>query len=320
MPVRIDQLPTTTNPTDDHVLPAMLDGLTVRLTVAQINGLKNADNSGYDGLGDSVLDGVTNVKGALDILGAAATELTEATNLLATTRHLRNRVINGGFGVNQRAAGNTVAAGVFRFDRWKGGAAGCTASAVASGRYNVVTITAGTLVQVIEDQLITAGDYTLSWVGSAQVRVSIGAGAFTGWASSPVTLAGVADKVTVTIELGVGTVEKVQLELGDAPTPFDVRPEYVELNLCKRYYQVSSGSEACNYGASTAGHAISHPVKFDVVMRAIPTIVATYTTTTLISSSITAWYSSVSGYIHYMVASGAGNARMVWTWTASAEL
>jgi hypothetical protein len=46
MGVRIDALPTTSNPATDHEVPAMKGGLTVRLTLAQIISLVQAANIG----------------------------------------------------------------------------------------------------------------------------------------------------------------------------------------------------------------------------------------------------------------------------------
>jgi hypothetical protein len=95
-----------------------------------------------------------------------------------------NNADNGGFAVNQRTyvSGTALAAGAYGHDRWKAGAGGGTYTfAAPSGPSNSITITAGTLQQVIEGAALAGGTYTLSWTGTAQGR--IGAGSY---AASPV--------------------------------------------------------------------------------------------------------------------------------------
>jgi hypothetical protein len=73
---------------------------------------------------------------------------------------LRNLITNATFRINQRCNfATTLGAGVYGYDRWRGGASGCTYS--VSG--NIATITAGSLVQTINGASITeTGPYTLS--------------------------------------------------------------------------------------------------------------------------------------------------------------
>lgn len=88
----------------------------------------------------------------------------------------KNAIINGNFGINQRGVSGTVslAAGAYGHDRWKAGASGCTYTFVTSQNVTTITITAGTLQQVIEGLNLQSGTYLLSWTGTAQGRVDSG--------------------------------------------------------------------------------------------------------------------------------------------------
>lgn len=138
----------------------------------------------------------------------------------------RNLAINGDWRVNQRAfAGGALAAGVYGHDRWRADAGG--ANYTVSNR--VATIASGVLQQVIEGATITTGDHVINWEGS-----------------SPCTIDGVAkakgDTVALTADtncimrFGVGTVGKIQLEMGAVPTAFEERHIGIESTLCRRYY------------------------------------------------------------------------------------
>lgn len=146
----------------------------------------------------------------------------------------RNKIINGDFSINQRAyvSGSATAAGKYTLDRWKvTGATGITFS--KSNGKTTVTIPAGqTLVQIIEAVNLPAGEYVLSWDGTAQGRVDLGAYGSSG--SVKFAAAGGSDAL---IEFSAGTIANVQLELGYAATAFEYRPYSYELSLCQRYYQ-----------------------------------------------------------------------------------
>ena len=64
----------------------------------------------------------------------------------------KNRIINGQLNINQRGVSGTVtlAAGAYGHDRFKGGASGCTYTFATSGNVTTLTISAGSLIQVIE--------------------------------------------------------------------------------------------------------------------------------------------------------------------------
>jgi len=143
-----------------------------------------------------------------------------------------NAIINGNFQVNQRGVSGTVtlAAGAYGHDRWKAGASGCTYTFATSNNVTTLTISAGSLIQVIEGINLYSGTYALSWSGTAQGK--IGAGSYSG--------SGVTGSVTggtdLNIEFGTGTLSLVQFEPGTEVSPFERRDYGRELMMCQRYY------------------------------------------------------------------------------------
>lgn len=189
----------------------------------------------------------------------------------------RNRVINGNFAVNQRAVSGTVtlAAGVYGHDRWKAGSGGCTYTFATSNNVTTLTISAGTLQQVVEGLNLESGTYCMSWTGTATGK--IGAGSLS---ASGVTQA-VTGGTDTTIEFSTGTLSRVQLEIGSATT-FEQRPYGTEFALCQRYYQIAGSGMAG--GAVSTTQADLYGV-MPVEMRSAPTASLTSTTPTITSSS-----------------------------------
>jgi len=196
----------------------------------------------------------------------------KASNLLGVIA-ARNRLLNPTFQVNQRAVVSpvTLAAGAYGHDRWKAGAAGCTYSWATVNGLTTITITAGSLVQVIEGNNLddgAANTYVLAWNGTAQGK--IGAGAFSG---SGVT--GTADGGTnLSIEFGVGTLAKPQLEPGAFRSAFERRPAGLEMYLCRPYYQ-RVGDSQINTLASGAFYSATlwlGALQYSP-MRAAPTLI-----------------------------------------------
>jgi hypothetical protein len=146
-----------------------------------------------------------------------------------------NKLVNGGFSINQRVVSGTVTlvAGTYSHDRWKAGAAGCTYTFATVNNVTTITITAGSLVQVIEGINLSSGTHTLSWTGTSQGK--IGAGAF---GASGITGAAVGG-TNLSIEFNIGTLSKVQFNAGDQALPFQPRSFAEELALCQRYYEKS---------------------------------------------------------------------------------
>jgi len=143
---------------------------------------------------------------------------------------LRNRIINGNFWINHRNVSGTVtlAAGAYGHDRWKAGAGGCTYTFSTTLNITTITISAGTLMQVIEGANLQSGAHILSWAGTAQGRVDTGAYGVTGVAGTAV------GGTNQTIEFNTGTLGLVMYERGSVATSFENRYA-LELALCRRF-------------------------------------------------------------------------------------
>jgi hypothetical protein len=177
-----------------------------------------------------------------------------------------NYADNGGFSVNQRGytSGAALTAGIYGFDRWKAGAGGCTLTFTASPPSTVVTITAGTLQQVVEGASIQGGNYVLSWTGTAQGRVGAGA-----YAASPVAVTGIVAGVNTTIEFNAGALSRVKFEAGTAATPWFANPAGVEISNCQRFYAVG---QIVSQGYGLAGMGVAVPFSLPVTMRSNPAV------------------------------------------------
>src|SRR6056297_1384954 len=77
----------------------------------------------------------------------------------------RNAIINGNFGVNQRGVSGTLSlsTGEYGHDRWKAGSSGCTYTFSTTEGVTTIDISAGSLIQVIEDVNLVTDTYVLSW-------------------------------------------------------------------------------------------------------------------------------------------------------------
>lgn len=232
---------------------------------------------------------------------------------LPTAQLAGNKLINPGFTVNQRAVTGTVtlSPGAYGHDRWKAGSSGCTYTFATVNRLTTITITAGTLVQIVEAAGLTNGTHVLSWGGTAQGRIG-GSGTY---GASGVT-ASVAGAGNLTIEFGTGTLSRPKLEVGTVPTPYFQRSPAEELALCQRYYETGTMQWSSYTSAATGTHT---RVAFRVNKRATPTLsyvpnVATNVSTFDIRDP------SVDGARWYCITSAAG--MFIWdgSWTASAEL
>lgn len=203
--------------------------------------------------------------GAETTRATAAEAVNAAAALLAAAGIGRNRIHNGGFGINQRVqvSGVPIIAGAYGHDRWKAGAGGCTYTFTQTQPTTVITITAGTLQQVVEAVTVEGGAYTLSWIGTATGRIG---GAFL---VSPITVAGLPASTAITVEFSTGTLDRVQLEPGSSASTFVRRSYGYELAECQRFYEV------CNafwIGDATSAATYGVAVSFAVEKRASPTL------------------------------------------------
>ncbi len=172
-----------------------------------------------------------------------------------------NYVLNPNFTVNPRNVSGSIvkAAGAYGHAMWKGGSSGVTYS-VAAG---VATVAAGSLVQVIEDPAVAdpalpaLGVMTMSWVGTATVKIN-GAAA----ASSPALFTHTSGAIT--IEVLPGTFSNPVLNVGAAPLAFAPRPQPVEETLLSRWVRTSfakgvTPTTGVGMASSTQGTPVSFP-------------------------------------------------------------
>ena len=205
------------------------------------------------------------------VAAAASASLSAVTSINGgQLAGLRNRIINGNFGVNQRmyASGAAVGANLYGHDRWKMAASADTYTFSTTANVTTVTIPAGKVLrQVIEGLNLESGTFVLSWVGTAQGK--IGAGAY---GASGVT-GSITGGTDTTIEFGPGTVSKVQFEFGSVATVFEQRPYGMELALCKRYLPSFTATGGDDIAWGTTINASAGTVSFlpDVEPRVPPT-------------------------------------------------
>lgn len=167
----------------------------------------------------------------------------------------RNTIINGDFRINERGytSGASLAAGAYAHDRWKAGSSGCTYTFTQLKSSTQITISSGTLVQVVEDANVVGGTYVLSWTGTAQARVGVNTASPSGaYAASPIVVTGQTAGTVMSVEFGAGTLSNVQLEVGSVPTPFEYVPFPIELHKAQRYFEVIS---AASNGSMATGVA-----------------------------------------------------------------
>ncbi len=184
----------------------------------------------------------------------------------------RNRLRNASFAINQRAVAGTVtlAADAYGHDGVKAGASGATYGFSTSGLDTTLTITAGSLVLPIEGALIEGGGYVLSQAGTAPARIwqTSPSGSYATVPASGMAATGLAANTLTAVEFSTGSVLRPQLEPGAYPTSFERRPPGVELALCQRYYQISSGLAG---GWGNVATNATYAVTFPVAMRTTPT-------------------------------------------------
>jgi hypothetical protein len=228
-----------------------------------------------------------------------------------------NAIINGNFGINQRGVSGTVtlAAGAYGHDRWKAGASGCTYTFATSGNVTTLTISAGSLIQVIEGINLFTGTYVLSFSGTAQGK--IGAGSF---GNSGIT-GSVTGGTNLNIEFGTGTVSLVKFEAGTVATPFEHRSFGQELALCQRYHQ--EALVFVNHTAAAVNNTLTANTPLQSAMRAAPTASEkTAITSTNVNTSFppATVLLRADGAGIRVIAAGAGNVIYQAVWQFTAEL
>jgi hypothetical protein len=204
-----------------------------------------------------------------------------------------NVLINPDFRINQRnqVSGTALSASAYGHDRWKAGAGGATYTFTQLASSTPITITAGTLIQVVEDKNVEGGGYVLSWTGTAQARAGVNSATPSGsYAASPLIVSSQTAGTVMSVEFNAGTLGKVKCEIGSVPTPF-FSPDYdVELHKCQRYYRIICPPGAgVGDGGTNVYFTVSH-----TGLRTIPTVgsTAVFTLTDILAANFT--QSSVS--------------------------
>jgi hypothetical protein len=197
-------------------------------------------------LGDSIDASMVDLKGGTtgQVLSKTSNTDMDFTWTTASSAPSVNLLLNSNFALNQRAyvSAANLASGTYGFDRWKSNYTNTTLTFTASTQGQSLTINAsGGLQQIIEQGLVSAGTYTLSWTGTATGRVYNSGGTPPSYAASPVTFTadGTANVVVeFTAVSTTKTLSKVQFNAGTSTAWALATPTLqTELAACQRYYQ-----------------------------------------------------------------------------------
>jgi hypothetical protein len=202
----------------------------------------------------------------MNLLGSAGSPVAARTALGIPDGIGKNKLINANFAVNQRAVTGTVVltAGTYGHDRFKAGAGGCTYTFATALNKTTFTISAGTLMQVIEGKNLFSGTHTASHVGTAQVRIDGGAYGASGTTGTAV------GGTNQTIEWGVGTLSQVQYEQGAFATAFEQKLYETTFLECRDYFRFIALSAFLPASAFSTNKVVAG-IQFDRPMRAAPT-------------------------------------------------
>lgn len=241
-----------------------------------------------------------------EISSAGANSIFQAlSNLGLINQVADNMIINGSFIINQRgySSGNALTAGSYAHDRWKAGSGGAAYSFGTTAE--TITITSGTLIQVIEGLNNYGDPITLVWDGTAQCRVNGGA-----YSASPLTVNNLAAGSNITIEFGTGSVARVQCSPGVVPFRYRRRQYGDELRLCQRYYQMSTSGTTGTFAPNGSDSHV--PWFMKVTMRAAPTV--------LLSGGNGTVYQSSPDYVDVKLTAGSQSYAVIVNISCAAEL
>ena len=244
-----------------------------------------------------IQDATTSVKGAVQLSDSTSTT---SSVLAATPTAVKaaydlanaasvNLLLNSNFALNQRAyvSAANLASGSYGFDRWKSNYTNTTLTFTASTQGQSLTINAsGEIQQIIEQGLVPAGTYTLSWTGTATGRVYNSGGTPPSYAASPVTFTadGTANVVVeFTAVSTTKTLSKVQFNAGTNTAWTLATPTLqTELAACQRYFIRYTGNAAAQNPIGT-GFALTTGIT-----QAVITLPVTQRVTASISYSAAA--------------------------------
>lgn len=190
----------------------------------------------------------------------------------------------GNFRINQRQVTGSVvlSSGEYGHDRFKGGSTGCSYTFATSSNITTITISAGTLEQVVEGDNIASGTHVLSWTGTAQGRIDGGSYGDSGKVSA--TLTGGTD---ATVEFDTGTLALTKLESGKFATVFENIDIGQELLLCQRYFErLGTDVEFSTFAQGVNGSSIQGVMQIPYITKRIdPTVTSSSAANFLVVSS-----------------------------------
>lgn len=268
----------------DNVSLLAADGLNVQLVDSQ-SRFNNATMLDADGIhpNDAGHEAIAQAwQESLNQVAKPGTRVTKPSEPVALA--VRNLVTNGNFQINQRAVSGAIvlAANAYAHDMWKAGASGCSYTFAKSGNITTITISAGSLVQVIAGDLIQQTRHVVSWQGTAKGRQYL-----TGTYTNGAFLLDLVPGTNAAIEFGIGTLKLVQVEAGTRSTPFEYRSYASELAASQQYLAVFDLPNNKKLGV---GHALSATtavvfVPFKNTMRSVPTGVTVSGTFSLLGAT-----------------------------------
>jgi hypothetical protein len=218
-----------------------------------------------------------------------------------------NLLLNSNFALNQRGyvSAANLSSGTYGFDRWKSNYTNTTLTFTASTQGQSLEINAsGGLQQIIEQGLVPAGTYTLSWTGTATARVYNEGGTPPSYAASPVTFTadGAANVVVeFTAVSTTKTVSKVQFNAGTNTTWALATPTLqTERAACQRYYYRNTAITSTEIGtaigrSSTVTDCV---INFPVQLRSNPSFVDFGGTFSLTDPGVAAFTCTTLTFVH----------------------
>lgn len=237
----------------------------------------------------------------------------------------RNRLYNGNFAINQGTVSGTVTlgAGAYGHDGWKAGASGCTYTFATTGIDTIITITAGSLLQIVEGSFVEGGTYSLANRGTAQARVAVNGASTSGayaaaTASAPLQSASATGGLAMTAEFTTGTLDRVQFEPGTVATAFERRGPF-ELSICQRYFEV--GRTRILITATAAGQFAMMSTSYKVAKRSAPAVTITNLVANTNTASNVLYQAAVTdSFGYYVTSAAAGAVEYVFDWSSNARL
>lgn len=156
----------------------------------------------------------------------------------------QNKIINSSYVVNYALAADsgTLAANAFWREGWLAGPSGCTYS--YSSATGVLTITAGTMIQIVDGvtESVVSGTHCINWEGTSTATVA-------GTARAKGDTFTLSNNQIFTVSFGVGTVSKVQIVMGMSTSDYIKPSVSMERFRCQPYFWRSA---VCDSAAATA--------------------------------------------------------------------